>query len=372
MSAQLGLAWTAFWSLRKARSEPAWMRVVIASLLAGIISLALVLLAGLLRLHLFDPAWWRTVALPFVGVGVAVGNTLLAEVRLLELASGEARLERLRSDTGWRTGLFFIALGMLGVLLGCALGMGLVHLLLDPAAWERLTQQGQRIRFALFMLVLAGAGAVAWLLRARRLAARRGALEAQLHLLQAQIEPQFLFNTLADVQGLLEHDPDGARRMLEEFTDYLRASLGQLRRADSSVAAELDMAQCYLQLLRLRMGERLRFSIQASEAARAAPAPPLLLQPLVENAVKHGLEPRLDGGCVQIHADVRDGRLAMTVMDDGIGLGGLDPAAAQAHAGLALDNIRSRLALRYGSEATLSLVTVDGFTRATIALPFVA
>ncbi|QNB01518.1 histidine kinase [Massilia sp. Se16.2.3] len=342
------------------------MRVAIASALACAVSLALVLLAGLLRLALFEPAWWRANALPFVCIGVVTGNTLLALFRLLELGSSEARLARLRVDTGWRTGLLFIALALLGIVLGCALGLGLVHVFHDPAAWGRLAQPGQRIRFALFMLVLAGAGAVAWLLRARRLARRRSTLEAQLQLLQAQIEPQFLFNTLADVQILLELDPDGARQMLEEFTDYLRASLGQLRRADSTVAAELDMAQCYLQLLRLRMGERLRFSIQASTGARAATMAPLLLQPLVENAVKHGLEPKPEGGCVQIHADVRDGRLEIAVIDDGAGL----PATPD-RAGLALENIRARLAARHGPDAALTLAPHGAGTRAMIVLPLI-
>ena len=244
--------------------------------------------------------------------------------------------------------------------------MGLVHVFYDAAAWNGLAHPRQRIHFALFMLVLIGANVIAWSLRARQLAKRRRATEAQLHLLQAQIEPQFLFNTLADVQGLLDHDPDRARQMLEEFTDYLRASLGQLRRADSSVAAELEMTQCYLQLLRLRMGNRLRFSIEASVQARAAVVPPLLLQPLVENAIKHGLAPKADGGSVHIHADVRFGRLEIVVLDDGVGL----PATPE-RTGLALDNIRARLQARYGSQAALTLAALTPGVRAMIALPFV-
>lgn len=364
--AHLRQAWPGFWSLRKLRGEPARTRVVIATALGGAAGLALALLAGLLMLRWFDPHWWRTVPLPCAVVGAATGNVLLALFRLLELGSSEAALERLRLDAGWRTGLILNALAFCGILLGCAIGIGLVDALFDPSVWARLAQPRQRIRFALFMLVIAGAGAVAWPLRARRLARRRGTLEAQLQLLQAQIEPKFLFNMLADVQDLLEHDPEGARRMLEEFTDYLRASLGQLRRADSTVGAELDMAQCYLGLLRLRMGERLRFSIEAGRDARAAMLPPLLLQPLVENAVKHGLALRTEGGCVRIHAEVRGGRLELAVFDDGAGLDG-----AGARPGHALDNIRARLAARYGSDASFSLAPHEGGTRAMIALPFV-
>ena len=108
--------------------------------------------------------------------------------------------------------------------------------------------------------------------------------------------------------------------MLEEFTDYLRASLGQLRRADSTLAAELTMVECYLQLMRLRMGDAVDFSIDASAEARSAVVPPLLLQPLVENAVRHGLAPRDGNGTVHVHATVRGGRLAIAVRDDGAGL----------------------------------------------------
>ena len=105
--------------------------------------------------------------------------------------------------------------------------------------------------------------------------------------------------------------------MLEEFTDYLRASLGQLRRADTSLDAELHMAQCYLQPMELRMGARLAFSIDASADARAAVLPPLLLQPLVENAIRHGLEPRSEGGSLRIEAHVRGARVEIAVADDG-------------------------------------------------------
>lgn len=365
INASLRQAWPAFWTLRKQRSEPAWARLAIATALAFALSLALVMLAGLLRLNWFNPDWWRSVAIPLVCVGVAVGVTLLGLFRGLELVAGEAALERLHTDAGWRSGLMFNALAAAGMLLGCAIGMGLVAVFYNPNAWKELAHPRQRVHFALFVLVLIGANAIAWFLRARQLDKRRRATEAQLHLLQAQIEPQFLFNTLGDVQGLLDHDPERARQMLEEFTDYLRASLGQLRRADSSLAAELDMVQCYLQLLRLRMGERLHFSIDASAQARAAVVPPLLLQPLVENAIRHGLEPKADGGSVHIHAEVRSGRLEITVLDDGVGL-----AAAPGQAGFAINNIRARLQARYGSKAALTLTADSPGARAVLDLPF--
>lgn len=366
MRAGLRLAWPAFWILRKRREEPAWARVLIASALAFALGSALVTLAGLLRLAWFDAGWWRGVAIPLVGVGVVAGNILLGVFRALELGVGEAALERLRTEAGWRSGLILNALAAAGIVLGGAVGMGLVGLLYDPAVWNGWSQPGRRTHVALFLLVLIGANVMAWALRARQQALRRRATEAQLRLLQAQIEPQFLFNTLADVQGLLDHDPERARQMLEDFTDYLRASLGQLRRADSTLAAELDMARCYLQLLRLRMGERLRFSIEASVLARAAVVPPLLLQPLVENAIRHGLAPKAGGGSVHIHADVRRGRLEIAVLDDGVGL-----RATRERTGLGLDNIRARLQARYGGQAALTLAAHGPGARAAIDLPFV-
>jgi two-component sensor histidine kinase len=367
MIAGVRQAWPVFWILRRQRREPAWARVLIATALSLALSFALVMLAGLLRLSWFDPGWWRTVAIPLICVGVAIGNTLLGLFRAFELGTEEAALEHLHAQASWRSGLILNALAAAGILLGCSIGVGLVGIVYDPAVWNRLADPRQRINFALFVLVLVAANVVAWSLRARQLAIQRRATEAQLHLLQAQIEPQFLFNTLADVQSLLEHDTERARQMLEEFTDYLRASLGQLRRADSTLAAELDMAQCYLQLLRLRMGERLRFSIEASVQARAAVVPPLLLQPLVENAIRHGFESRAEGGSVHIFADVRSGRLEIAVLDDGVGL----PATGE-RAGLALDNIRARLQARHGSNAALTLAAHAPGVRATIDLPFIS
>ena len=126
--------------------------------------------------------------------------------------------------------------------------------------------------------------------------------EAQLRLLQGQMEPHFLFNTLANVISLIDADAPRAKHMLEALTDYLRASLGGLRHDDSTLAAELDLARRYLELMQTRMGDRLRFEIDVDEALGRAALMPLVLQPLIENAVKHGLEPQVDGGTVRVTA----------------------------------------------------------------------
>ena len=145
-------------------------------------------------------------------------------------------------------------------------------------------------------------------LRIKRIRAEMRANEAQLRLLQGQMEPHFLFNTLANVISLIDVDAPRAKHVLEAFTDYLRVSLGSLRRTDSTLGAELELATRFLQLMQVRMGERLRFEIDVEGSLRNASLPPLLLQPLVENAVKHGLEPQVDGGVVRVRGRAIDRR----------------------------------------------------------------
>jgi LytS/YehU family sensor histidine kinase len=209
--------------------------------------------------------------------------------------------------------------------------------------------------------------------KARQIDAEKRATEAQLRLLQGQIEPHFLFNTLANVLALMDHEPPKARAMLESFVDYLRASLTTLRHDEAPLERELALAEAYLRLLGTRMDERLRFSIEADEAARRASVPPLLLQPLVENAIRHGLEPKIEGGTVQVRAHVDGDTLVMQVRDDGLGPAGADGApgraAEMAGNGVALDNIRERLRSRYGDEASLELQPAHPGTCATLRLP---
>ena len=166
--------------------------------------------------------------------------------------------------------------------------------------------------------------------------------------------------------------------MLQSFTDYLRASLTTLRGDDSAVAQELALAQSYLELLQARMEDRLRFSITAADDARAQLLPPLLLQPLVENAVVHGLEPSIDGGSVRVSARVEGAHLVLDVQDDGrgpdaparrSGSGSGSGGGGRPGAGMALDNIRQRLLARYGPTATLSISATHPGTLARITLP---
>jgi sensor histidine kinase YesM len=205
--------------------------------------------------------------------------------------------------------------------------------------------------------------------KARAIDAERRATAAQLKLLQAQIEPHFLFNTLANVHSLIDQDAAKARAMLGAFTDYLRASLGGLRRDEVTLGEELALAEAYLRVQATRMEERLRFSIEADDATRRTPLLPLLLQPLVENAVQHGLEPQLEGGSVSVRARTEGGAVVVEVRDDGRGPDAPAEAARRRGAGLALGNVRERLAARFGSDASLTLAPARPGTLATLRLP---
>jgi sensor histidine kinase YesM len=219
-----------------------------------------------------------------------------------------------------------------------------------------------------FLLCVLGANWAWWRSRLRQKALRQEAAEAQLRLLQGQIEPHFLFNTLANVQSLMDVDAPRAKQMLEAFSDYLRAGLTQLRQVDTTLGAELDMAQTYLELMQIRMLDRLNFSIEAGPEARAARLPTLLLQPLVENAIHHGLEPKVEGGRVSIRATLADGRLEVSVVDDGMGLDA-PRRSLRGGTGMAVENLRARLQTRYGDAASFTLAPLECGTQATLDLP---
>lgn len=175
-------------------------------------------------------------------------------------------------------------------------------------------------------------------------------MEAQLKMLQAQIEPHFLFNTLANVSGLIDSDPLLAKQLLERLNDWLRIALLRARSDSATLGDELDMLENYLQIMKIRFGERLRWNVEVPEDARRAAFPPMLLQPLVENAVRHGIEPKLGGGEITIRASIGNEALRIEVSDSGAGLVG---HANSGGAGLA--NVRARLAALFGERAHLTL-----------------
>lgn len=177
--------------------------------------------------------------------------------------------------------------------------------------------------------------------------------EARLRALQAQIEPHFLYNTLANVLGLIDTQPAQARHMLERFIDFLRASLTASRAEHATLGAELDLAAAYLDVLAVRLGPRLRYRIEALDAARAIRIAPMLLQPIVENAVIHGLEPKVDGGEIVLRAHADAQQLCIEVADTGAGL---SDKPARPGGGVGLANLRARLRSLYGAGAQVQLL----------------
>ena len=191
---------------------------------------------------------------------------------------------------------------------------------------------------------------------------------ARLSLLHAQVEPHFLYNTLASAQYLTRTEPQRADEMLGHLIQYLRHSLPRTQDEMSTLGEELERALAYLEILKIRMGPRLAVQVDVPEALRATPLPPMMLQTLVENAIKHGLEPRTGGGTVWIRAREHEGVVSITVADDGQGFGGQGGGT-----GIGLKNVRERLQLVHGAKASLAVVAnfPEGVA-ATIAVPAVA
>jgi signal transduction histidine kinase len=188
---------------------------------------------------------------------------------------------------------------------------------------------------------------------------------ARLNLLHAQVEPHFLYNTLASAQLLTRSDPQRADEMLGHLIQYLRNSLPRTQGELSTLGAELERAIAYLEIMKVRMGARLAVQLDVPESLRATPVPPMMLQTLVENAIKHGLEPRTGGGTVWIRARRHEGQVAVTVADDG---DGFNPRTSGT--GIGLKNVRERLRLVYGADAALAVVAnFPAGVAATLTVP---
>src|SRR3954465_12528464 len=196
---------------------------------------------------------------------------------------------------------------------------------------------------------------------------KRQVLEARMAAMQAQVEPHFLFNTLASIDHLIEVDPPRASRMQKHLIALLRASMPAMRETSASLGRELDVVRPYLEILRMRMGEPLRTEVNVPEGLYSADFPPMMLQSLVENAIKHGLVPKAEGGALTVNAEIVHGKLAVTVADTGVGFG----RAPTAGTGTGLANIRERLKLLYGDAAELRISdNRPAGTRASIVVPY--
>ena len=258
----------------------------------------------------------------------------------------------------WRFGLLLLGCTVLGASLGATLAGWVTHFSLHEGPIGDLLSN---VLAVLGISMLASLTLSAWLWQRGRLAearldaetALRGQTLAELRALQAQVEPHFLFNTLAHLDALLQNDTlDEAQDLLDYFTRYLRGTLSTSRQEASPLADELARIEPWLRILSIRFGQRLRWRIDASEQAAHCLLPPMLLQPLAENAIRHGIEPAVGGGVLHIDAQVHDGALCICVRDDGVGL---EAAHTRPGAGSGLANIRARLAALYGDAASLTL-----------------
>jgi signal transduction histidine kinase len=314
--------------------------------------------------------------LTWLGDGEPLGDTLYSINRFTRqaLLSGLSLLllagaaEALLAATRWQ-GRAALALRAAAVLAGAGLG---VLLRFAVVTLENGSPHLRPSWVAYTLTIWCAFGGVTYALllqyraeRAQRLALHqlareRDALqtqqtEAQLSALNAQIEPHFLFNTLANVKRLYETHPERGRHMLQALIAYLRAALPGMRRQESTLADELALVRHYLAILQMRMGERLRFDIDADATLLRARLPTLVLPTLVENAIKHGLSPLPEGGRIDIQARADGaGGLVVEVQDNGAGFGG-----ASGGAGVGLANTRARLAALFGDAATLELAAAQ-------------
>jgi len=260
------------------------------------------------------------------------------------------------------------------VLVGYFGGSALGDLVLGEMLLHGMSRS-PRTMVGFFLMSLAAGGFGTFYLTSReqlakaRLAheeAQRHAAEARLKLLETQLEPHMLFNTLANLRALIGTDPARATDMLDRMVAYLRATLGASRATAHPLQAEFDRLRDYLELMAVRMGPRLRYTLDLPHELADCPVPPLLLQPLVENAIKHGLEPKVEGGSITVSAQRDDARMLLTVLDTGVGLR-QDHHLAN---GFGVAQVRERLATIYGNAGAIELIAAPGEgTRATVTFP---
>ena len=285
-------------------------------------SVAYVVLAVLTKLRGRDAPW--KVVLPTALFAVALGGAAGAAIALAP--HWDWLLNRTRAGFEWALGAAF-----------CAFLVGLSLVTCEVRRREQLAAD-----------------------------ARRQQLEARLRTLTAQIEPHFLMNTLANLRYLIKADSHGAADMLDHLADFLEGALERSRAPNSTLGQELALVESYLSIMKIRMGQRLRFETDVPDDLRGLPLPPLLLQTLVENAVKHGIEPSDSAGVVSITARREKDAVVVAVADDGVGI----EAGAEASGGLGLRNTRERLETFFAGKATLEIARrVPSGTAVTITFP---
>ena len=300
---------------------------------------------------------WPGGPLSLLGLTVTLGLTAMLAFGMFE--QWPARLPAWLAR--WVLQVVTVALAM-------PLGMYVLYLLTTdagaPPFWDDLARLNGCLILAILSLLLAPWMALATLVRQKDALARhqslafglerseleRQALQARLHLLQAQMAPHFLFNTLANVQALVDTGSPQASAMLDSLVAYLRATVPQLHQTDTTFEREMQMVRAYLELMHMRMPDRLCFALHIDEDARPLRCPPLTVLTLVENAVGHGIAPSEEGGRIDVHVQRRGDRCRIRVSDTGRGL-----QSSGSGLGTGLATLRERLQLAFGNAAGLHL-----------------
>jgi len=362
-------SWREWWSTQwvRDRSGPQWLQLVWTFVFNSAVAIGLTLIAWgfARRIDLIESLRWNFVLAQCIGFSIHglfwLAGTLLGADRI-EKFSRAARVT------------FYAGIPIAGVFVGYGIGLSFLGVDVPRLVVERPNVLVAIVILSVLMSAfwyrhmadrarLAEAEAERERQQARATALEHSAIVARLQTLQAQIEPHFLFNTLANVSSLIDVQPKLARQMLERLIDLLRASLTASREERATLGQEVGLLRAYLDILQMRMGARLAVDIDVPQALLAAHLPPLSLQPLVENAIKHGLEPKVDGGRISIAARAGLTGVEITVSDDGLGF---SPHAA---GGIGLANLRERIAALYGERASLSIEDAAPGTRVRLVLP---
>ncbi len=372
-AATLRESWRAWWSPTYYHGQPGpgWLQWLWTFLFNCAIAIGLTLLGWgfARRIDVWAAFQWNFVIAQ--AIGFTIHLLFVAAQRLL----GAERMDRF---TWPQRVAFFAGIPIVGVFIGYGIGLAILgvdvpQLVIDrPSLLVAILLLSLLVstfwyRFLANKARLAEVEAERERQHARALELERQALDGQLRSLQAQIEPHFLFNTLANVVSLIDTAPADARRMLERLIALLRHSLAASRAVQVNLGQEADLLRAYLEILSIRMGPRLAYEIDVPEPLRAQRVPPLLLQPLVENAIQHGLEPKVEGGTVRVQARQEGGTLTLEVSDDGLGFG-----ATTRGDGVGLANLGQRLAAHYGESGRLSIGDAQPGTRVPITLPLTA
>ncbi|MDR1968998.1 MAG: histidine kinase [Burkholderiaceae bacterium] len=317
-------------------------------------------------------AIWQRNYLEQLGYALCIGTPTWAFIE-----TGRLILRRPTDPSGWPRGGRGLLMVIAGIALGFYFGSWLGDALFDI---DQLATPNDR-QLSVIVSVIAGVVAT-WFfytrservaLAARINAAERDAAEARLTLLAAQLEPHMLFNTLANLRALIAVDVPRAVEMLDHLNSYLRVTLTGSRATAHPLASEFERLRDYLALMAVRMGPRLRYTLDLPDDLREQPIPPLLLQPLVENGIRHGLEPKVEGGEINVRVRrddlAEDGvpRIRIEIRDTGTGLGAVPASCA---GGFGIEQVRERLAVAYGERGTLKLEDApDGGAVAIITFP---